>query len=60
MLPRAKNALRGFRRLAPGLSRAPFPWLALCNLVGCAMALGWKEFAYCLVLMFRTYLHPNE
>eukprot|EP00959_Pyramimonas_sp_CCMP1952_P296601 6204707-Pyramimonas_sp.AAC.1 len=27
-------ALKGFRRLAPGLSRAPLPWIGLCALVG--------------------------
>ncbi|CAK0804444.1 unnamed protein product [Prorocentrum cordatum] len=43
LLPRAKNALRGFRRLAPGLSRAPFPWLALCAMAGAAMSLGRQE-----------------
>eukprot|EP00959_Pyramimonas_sp_CCMP1952_P236978 4952514-Pyramimonas_sp.AAC.1 len=32
VLARSKLALKGFRRLAPGLSRVQLPWAALCAL----------------------------
>ncbi|CAK0883484.1 unnamed protein product [Prorocentrum cordatum] len=60
VLERAKNALKGFRRLAPGLSRAPLPWIGLCALVGAALHINELEFAQCLVFLFRTYLRPSE
>ncbi|CAK0825147.1 unnamed protein product, partial [Prorocentrum cordatum] len=60
VLGRAKIALKGFRRLAPGLSRAPLPWIGLCALVGAALRINELEFAQCLVFQFRTYLRPIE
>ncbi|CAK0874830.1 unnamed protein product, partial [Prorocentrum cordatum] len=59
-LERAKHSLRGFRRLAPGLSRAPLPWIGLCALVGAALHINELEFAQCLIFLFRTYLRPSE
>ena len=60
VLERAKGALKGFRRLAPGLSRAPLPWIGLCALVGAALHVNELEFAQCLIFLFRTYLRPSE
>ena len=60
VLDRAKTALKGFRRLAPGLSRAPLPWIGLCALVGAALHINELEFAQCLIFLFRTYLRPSE
>ncbi|CAK0857511.1 unnamed protein product [Prorocentrum cordatum] len=60
VLERAKIALKGFRRLAPGLSRAPLPWIGLRALVGAALHINELEFAQCLVFLFRTYLRPRE
>ena len=47
-LRRAREALRGFRRLAPGLSRAPMPLVALYALAGAALFLNEPKFAVSL------------
>jgi len=59
-LPRAVRAARGFRRLAPGHSRAPLPWVALVALATTAAATGLWEMAVALVLQFVCYLRPSE
>ena len=53
---RARDALREFRRLAPGLSRAPLPWVALTALVGAALHINEELFALALVVQFCCYL----
>ena len=57
---RAREALRGFRRLAPGLSRAPLPEIALHALVGAAISLGQLDFGLALLVQFCGYLRPAE
>ena len=59
-LPRAYRAARGFRRLAPGLSRAPLPWVGLMAMVGCALQQGLREQAVMMWLHFVLYLRPSE
>ena len=36
-LPCAVPALKGYRRLAPGMSRGPLPWVAAAAMMGVAM-----------------------
>ena len=59
-LPRFRRALKAYRRLAPGLSRAPLPWLGLAALVGAAWSQGDEEFGIALVVQFIGYLRPHE
>ena len=58
---RAKAALRGFRRLAPGRSRAPLPWLGAAAMIGCALHLGLREFAFALLISWAGHLRlPSD
>ena len=57
---RARDAVRGFRLLAPGLSRVPLPFAALCALVGAAAFLGLKKMALALAVQFCSYLRTGE
>lgn len=59
-LPRAVIAARGFKRLAPGLSRAPFPYLGLVAMIAAAASQGQWIFAVALAVHFTCYLRPNE
>ena len=59
-LPLTRRALRGFRRLAPGGSRAPLPFVGLMILVGCAMTRGAPLMAIAYLLGFYAYLRPYE
>ena len=57
---RARQALRGFRRLAPGRSRAPLPYVGLMAMVGTALRRDLKEVALALLICFIGYLRPSE
>ncbi|CAK0847575.1 unnamed protein product, partial [Prorocentrum cordatum] len=57
-LPRARAALRGFRKRAPGQSRAPLPRPCLAALVGAALFLGAQELAIALKVAWCAYLRP--
>ena len=59
-LPRTMNAAKGFKRLAPGHSCAPLPWVALVAMAAAASSLGWWGMAVALVLHFTCYLRPGE
>jgi len=59
-LPRARSALKGFKRLAPGYSRAPLPWLAVLAMIGAASFLRIPMFPLQLALGFWCYLRPSE
>lgn len=59
-LPRTMNAAKGFKRLAPGHSRAPLPWVALVAMAAAASSLGWWGMTVALVLHFTCYLRPGE
>lgn len=58
---RARRALRGFRRLAPGRSRVPLPWLAAAAMIGCALHLKMDEFALALLISWVGHLRlPSD
>ncbi|CAK0791906.1 unnamed protein product, partial [Prorocentrum cordatum] len=60
-LPRARAALRGFRKRAPGQSRAPLPRPGLAALVGAALFLGMQELAMALEVAWCAYLRlPSD
>jgi hypothetical protein len=54
--PRARAAMKGFRRLAHGLSRTPLPREAAFALIGHALALGRQEFALALTIGWDAML----
>jgi hypothetical protein len=57
---RARDAMKGFRRLSPGFSRSPLPFCALCGLIGAAMIHGRRNLAVAFLVQFCGYLRPNE
>ena len=57
---KAREALRGFKRLAPGLSRAPLPYVALCGLIGAAASINRRDFGLALLIQFCGYFRPSE
>lgn len=59
-VPRALRAAAGFKRLAPGHSRAPLPWLALLAVAGAAYAEGMQQMGLALIVQFVGYLRPSE
>ena len=59
-LPRGARALRGFRKLAPGASRAPLPWVGVAAMIGAAFNTGQERFALALLIQFIAYLRPAE
>jgi len=59
-LPRMQRCLRSYRRLAPGSSRAPLPYLGLMAMVGTAYALNQPMFGLALLIQFSCYLRPHE
>ena len=59
-LPTPRRALKGFRRLAPGASRAPLPRIALFCLVGVALARDAPLRALAYLIWFHCYFRPME
>jgi len=59
-LPRMQRCLRGFRRLAPGMSRAPLPYVAVVAMVAAAFFLREPKFGIALLVQFIGYLRPHE
>ena len=57
---KVREALRGFRRLAPGLSRAPLPYVALCGIIGAAVSINRRDFGLALLIQFCGYFRPSE
>lgn len=57
LLPKAYRSQRGFRRLAPDMSRAPVPHEAL---LGTALYHLDREFALMLLVQMVCYLRPGE
>lgn len=49
-LPRAKRAIKGWRRLAPARPRQPVPWLVLMALIGASLWRRRRKFAVKLLL----------
>ena len=54
-LPRAVRALKGYRRLAPGMSRGPRPWVAAAAMMGVTTVAKDEEFAVMLVAQYVAY-----
>ena len=57
---RAQRSLRGFKRLAPGSSRAPLPYLGIMAMIGAAFHVQAGPFGMALLTQFIGYLRPNE
>ena len=57
--PCAVRALKGCRRLAPGMSRGPVPWVAAAAMLGVAMVAK-DECAVMLAIKYMAYLRPSE
>eukprot|EP00971_Amphidinium_carterae_P219237 4352031-Amphidinium_carterae.1 len=58
--PRARQALQGWQRLAPGSSRKPLPWLTTLAIAGVAMHHSETAFGCLVILSFLAYLRPSE
>jgi hypothetical protein len=58
-LPRACRALTSWRKQAPPVQRLPFPFVALCAVIGWLLARREVEIALNLFLQFRTYVRPG-
>ena len=59
-LPRAVRVLKCDRRLAPGMSRGPLPWVAAAAMMGTAMVARDEKFAVLLAVQYVAYLRPSE
>ena len=59
-LPRAAKALAGWRKIAPGHTRQPMPWMYCALLVTKLLEIGFLATARALMLMFWAYLRPGE
>ncbi|CAJ1460170.1 unnamed protein product [Effrenium voratum] len=60
LLPRVRQSLKGWRKVAPQRSRLPVPWEVTCLLVEEALAQRLCSIAIHLLLMFTLYLRPSE
>jgi len=58
-LPRAGRALGSWVKAAPSLQRLPFPWIALCAVLGFLVERGRLASALHLLVAFRSYLRPG-
>ena len=54
------RALKGYRRLAPGMSLGPVPWAAAAAMMGVQLVAKDEEFAVMLVVQHVAYLRPSE
>lgn len=59
-LARAGRYLRGFRRLAPGASRAPIPLVGRAAMVGASFFTNEAKFGTALMVPYIGYLRPHE
>ena len=60
MLAKSRQAIRGFRHLAPPRSRLPWPWEVVPLLCNHLWLDGDQEMCLALLLMFEMYLRPGE
>ena len=56
-LLRAVRFLKGYRRLALGMSRGRLPWVAAATMMGVAMVVKDDEFFF---VQYMAYLRPNK
>ena len=59
-LPRARTALRGWKKLAPPKSRLPLPWVVTALIVNQLAYEGEMEAAVLTALTFVLYLRPSD
>ena len=59
-LPLAHQALKGWRRLAPGHSRLPLPAQVVAMLAMRFAVIGRRDMAVCIMAMMSCYLRPAE
>ncbi|CAE7946497.1 unnamed protein product [Symbiodinium sp. KB8] len=59
-LPRVKQSLTGWKRLAPEKSRLPIPFEALALIFRCLVQSGRREIGLFLLVSFMLYLRPSE
>jgi len=57
---RARRALKGWRKAAPGATRAPAPQLCVAAVAGSMMAEGDNQSALFIMTAFSTYGRPGE
>ena len=58
-LPRAGRALGSWMKAAPSSQGLPFPWIALCAVIGLLVERGRLASALHLLVAFRSYLRPG-
>jgi hypothetical protein len=59
-VPLAKQALRGWKKLAPGSSRSPLPWEFICGIAMLQIAQGQWDVALAILIGTVFYLRPGE
>jgi integrase len=59
-LPRAKQALRGWRRMAPAAGRLPLVWELVCGMAMHFIAVGRSDLAFAMLIQTVFYLRPSE
>ena len=59
-IPRARRAMAGWRRLDPGFTRPPLPWMVVAFISQSLLEVNAAAFALCVMLMFFCYLRPSE
>ena len=59
-LPRAKQALRGWKRMAPAAGRLPLVWELVCGMAMHFIAVGRSALAFAMLIQTVFYLRPSE
>ncbi|CAK0816959.1 unnamed protein product, partial [Prorocentrum cordatum] len=59
-LPRSAQALKGWKRLAPGRARLPLPWEVVALIALELLLTGFWAMAAWTIITFRCYLRPSE
>ncbi|CAK0839605.1 unnamed protein product, partial [Prorocentrum cordatum] len=59
-LPRSAQALKGWKRLAPGRARLPLPWEVVALIALELLLTGFWAMAAWTIITFHCYLRPSE
>ncbi|CAK0867888.1 unnamed protein product [Prorocentrum cordatum] len=59
-LPRSAQALKGWKRLAPGRARLPLPWEVVALIALELLLTGYWAMAAWTIITFHCYLRPSE
>ncbi|CAK0855455.1 unnamed protein product, partial [Prorocentrum cordatum] len=59
-LPRSAQALKGWKRLAPGRARLPLPWEVVALIALEMLLTGFWAMAAWTIITFHCYLRPSE